>query len=128
MIGCGTTTFTAPDDYPGSMPEAAIDLVLTSSERFQDRVTWVKLRRLGLARLEESAQRIDSACAGAAVRVVRARPGIATDVEWAAHAARRDGVARSRRALPSAHDGPVPLGHGLVGAARLRKVQPRAVG
>jgi len=60
MIGCGTTTFTDPDDYPGSMPEAAIDLVLTSSERFRARVTWVNLRRLSLVCLEESVPRIAS--------------------------------------------------------------------
>jgi len=82
MIGCGTTTFTDPDDYPGSMPEAAIDRVLTSSERFQARVTWVKLRRLGLARLEESAQRIASIALAPAPLFVSFALGRALQPMW----------------------------------------------
>jgi AraC-like DNA-binding protein len=60
MIGCGTTTFTDPDDYRANVPGAAIDLVLTGSDRFRARVTWVNLRRLNLVRLEESVARVAS--------------------------------------------------------------------
>jgi AraC-like DNA-binding protein len=58
MIGCGTATFTDPDDYRASVPGAAIDLVLTGSDRFRARVTWVNMRRLNLVRLEESVARV----------------------------------------------------------------------
>ncbi|SEN84620.1 AraC-type DNA-binding protein [Rhodospirillales bacterium URHD0017] len=58
MLGCGTATFTEPDDYRTNVPGAAIDLVLTGSEPLRARVTWINLRRLNLVRLEESVPRI----------------------------------------------------------------------
>lgn len=58
MIGCGTATFTDPDEYRLSVPGATIDLVLTGSDRFRARVTWVNLPRLALALVEESVGRI----------------------------------------------------------------------
>src|SRR6516225_10361634 len=58
MTGCGTTTYTDPDDYRVNVPGAAIDLVLTSSAAFKARVTWVKLRRLTLVLVDEAAPHI----------------------------------------------------------------------
>lgn len=58
MMGCGTTTFTDPDDYRASLPGSAIDLVVTGSERFRARVTWLKLAQLGVLQVEELAPRI----------------------------------------------------------------------
>jgi AraC-like DNA-binding protein len=58
MTGCSTTTYTDPDDYRVSVPGAAIDLVLTGSDAFKARATWVKLRRLGLVLIEETAPHI----------------------------------------------------------------------
>jgi AraC-like DNA-binding protein len=58
MMECGTTTFTDPDDYRANLPGPAIDLVLTSSERFRARVTWLKLAQLGVLQVEERAPRI----------------------------------------------------------------------
>ena len=58
MMGCGTTTFTDPDDYRASLPGSAIDLVVTGSERFRARVSWLKLAQLGVLQVEERAPRI----------------------------------------------------------------------
>ena len=58
MIGCGTTTFTDPDDYRRSVPGLNITLVLTGSDTFRSDVTWVRLDRLRLVRIVERAPRI----------------------------------------------------------------------
>jgi AraC-like DNA-binding protein len=58
MIGCGTTTFTDPDDYRANVPGTNIDLVLTGSDRFRARVTWVNMHRLKLVRVEETVSRV----------------------------------------------------------------------
>ncbi len=58
MTGCGTTTYTDPDDYRVNVPGAAVDLVLTSSEAFKARVTWLELRRLTLVLIEEATPHI----------------------------------------------------------------------
>jgi len=58
MIGCGTTTFTDPDDYRVNVPGANVNLVLTGSGRFKARATWVELPRLRLIRIEENLPRI----------------------------------------------------------------------
>src|SRR5262245_40695610 len=58
MMGCGTTTFTDPDDYRAHLPGPTIELVLTGSERFKARLTWLKLAQLGVLQAEERAPRI----------------------------------------------------------------------
>src|SRR6266851_3260650 len=58
MIGCGTATFTDPEDYRVSVPGVSINLVLTAPCNFKVRLTWIEIRRLRLARCEESAPRI----------------------------------------------------------------------
>ena len=58
MIGCGTNTFTDPDDYRRSVPGLNINLVLTGSDTFRSDVTWVQLDRLRLVRIVERAPRI----------------------------------------------------------------------
>jgi AraC-like DNA-binding protein len=58
MTGCGTTTYTDPDDFCVNVSGAAIDLMLTSSDAFKARATWVKLRRLGLVLIEASTPHI----------------------------------------------------------------------
>ena len=58
MTGCGSTTYTDPDDYRVEVPGAAVDLLLTSGESFKARVTWMKLQRLRLVLLEEATPHI----------------------------------------------------------------------
>jgi hypothetical protein len=58
MTGCGTAIFTRPDDYRANVPGLHIALALTGRDAFRARVTWVKLQRLTLVRLEEDAPRI----------------------------------------------------------------------
>jgi AraC-like DNA-binding protein len=58
MIGCGTTTYTDPDDYRLNVPGAAINLVLTGSAPFRARVTWLNTRRLRLVLVDEIRPRI----------------------------------------------------------------------
>jgi AraC-like DNA-binding protein len=58
MIGCGTSSFTDPDDYRARVPGARINLVLTSGTDFKARLTWVNLQRLSLARMDENLPRI----------------------------------------------------------------------
>jgi AraC-like DNA-binding protein len=58
MTGCGTTTYTDPDDYRVNVPGLAIGLVLTSGDDFKARVTWARMRRITLALIEEAAPRI----------------------------------------------------------------------
>ena len=58
MIGCGTATFTDPEDFRVNVPGTTINLVLTARGDFKARVTWVDLPRLRLARCVESAPRI----------------------------------------------------------------------
>ncbi|MBL6614891.1 MAG: helix-turn-helix transcriptional regulator [Reyranella sp.] len=58
MIGCGTATFTNPDDYRSNVPGAELDLVLMGGDRFRARVTWLGMRRFAIARLEEDVRRI----------------------------------------------------------------------
>jgi AraC-like DNA-binding protein len=55
MTGCGTTTYTDPDDYRVNVPGAAIDLVLTSGGAFKARVTWARMRDVMLVLVEETA-------------------------------------------------------------------------
>jgi AraC-like DNA-binding protein len=58
MIGCGTITFTDPDDYRVQIPGVGLNLVLIRSGDFKARVTWVTLRSLSLIRVEETLPRI----------------------------------------------------------------------
>lgn len=58
MIGCGTTTFTDPDDFRVNLPGRLIDLVLTGSEHFRSRLVWLGMTQLNIAQVEESASRI----------------------------------------------------------------------
>src|SRR5262245_29130635 len=58
MIGCGTATFTDPDDFRANLPGPAIDLVLTASERFKARLSWLEMAELHVLQVEESAPRI----------------------------------------------------------------------
>lgn len=58
MTSCGTTTYTEPEDYRANLPGAAVDLVLTGSDAFKARVSWIKLRRLTLVTIEKSAPHI----------------------------------------------------------------------
>ena len=55
MTSCGTATYTDPDDYRGSLPGVVADLVLTGGDAFRVRLTWLKLRRLTLVMIEETA-------------------------------------------------------------------------
>jgi AraC-like DNA-binding protein len=58
MIGCGTNTFTDPDDYRRNVPGLTIALVLTKSDTFRSNVTWVQLDHIRLVRIVERAPRI----------------------------------------------------------------------
>jgi len=58
MIGCGTNTFTDPDDYRTHVPGAEIALVQTGSEGFNVHVVWVNLPHLSLVRVDERAARV----------------------------------------------------------------------
>lgn len=58
MTGCGTTTFTDPDDYRTNVPGVSIELVLTGCDRFRARVTWAAMRHLKLVCVEETVPRI----------------------------------------------------------------------
>jgi AraC-like DNA-binding protein len=58
MIGCGTNTFTDPDDYRMNVPGLNVDLVMTGSDTFRSDVTWVKMDRLRLVRVVENAPRV----------------------------------------------------------------------
>jgi AraC-like DNA-binding protein len=58
MAGCGTATFTDPDDYRKNVPGTSIDLVLTERGDFRARVTWIDTGRLRLIRCEENVPRI----------------------------------------------------------------------
>ena len=57
MIGCGTTTYTDPDAYGVNVPGATIELVVTGAGPFRARLTWVNLRRLRLALVDEARPR-----------------------------------------------------------------------
>lgn len=57
MIGCGTKTFTDPDDF-SRHPIASISVVLTGSSDFKARLTWVNLRCLSLSRVQENVPRV----------------------------------------------------------------------
>jgi AraC-like DNA-binding protein len=58
MVGCGTTTFTDPQEFRVGIPDASINVVLTGSGDFKARLTWVTLRRMRLVRIEENLPRI----------------------------------------------------------------------
>lgn len=58
MIGCGTNTFTDPDDYRANVPGLNIALVLTGSNTFRSDVTWVQMDHIRLVRIAECAPRI----------------------------------------------------------------------
>jgi AraC-like DNA-binding protein len=58
MLGCGTATFTDPEDFRMNVPGASIDLVLTGRCDFKTRLTWVHVRGLRIVRCEENAPRI----------------------------------------------------------------------
>ncbi|MBI2738851.1 MAG: AraC family transcriptional regulator [Rhodospirillales bacterium] len=58
MIGCGTTTFTDPDDFRAGLPGPDFDLVLTGSERFKARLTWLRTAELCVMEIVERASRI----------------------------------------------------------------------
>jgi AraC-like DNA-binding protein len=58
MIGCGTNTFSEPDDYRMNVPELKVELVMTGRDDFRVDLTWLKTDRLKLARVVESAPRV----------------------------------------------------------------------
>jgi len=58
MMGCGTATFTDPDEYGATLPRVAISLVLTERGEFRGQMTWVKLPGLGLLRCVENLSHI----------------------------------------------------------------------
>lgn len=58
MIGCGTNTFTDPDDFRAHVPGLEMELVLTGREPFMACVTWANLPGLRLLSIEERAPRI----------------------------------------------------------------------
>jgi AraC-like DNA-binding protein len=58
MTGCGTATFTDPDDYRKNVPGTSIDLVLAERGDFRARVTWIDTGRLRLIRCEENVPRV----------------------------------------------------------------------
>jgi AraC-like DNA-binding protein len=58
MLGCGTTTFTDPEEYRVGIPGARINVVLSGTGDFKARLTWVNLRHLRLVRIEENLPRI----------------------------------------------------------------------
>jgi AraC-like DNA-binding protein len=58
MIACGTASFTDPDEYGARIPWASINLVLNGRGDFKATLTWVKLNRLNLVRVEENLPRI----------------------------------------------------------------------
>jgi AraC-like DNA-binding protein len=58
MTGYGATTYTDPDDYRVNVPGLAIELVLTRCEAFKTRVTWVSMRHIAVALIEETAPHI----------------------------------------------------------------------
>src|SRR5437868_6654389 len=58
MIGCGTATFTVPEDFRLSLRGRVIDLVQTGSVRFRARLTWLRMRHLSVAQAGELAPRI----------------------------------------------------------------------
>jgi AraC-like DNA-binding protein len=58
MIGCGTITFTDPEDFRLGLRGPVVDLVHTGGERFRARLTWLTMRRLSIVQVEESAPRI----------------------------------------------------------------------
>ena len=68
MTGCGTTTYTDPDDFRLNVPGVSIALERVSDESFKARVAWVKMRHVGLASIDEAAPR--SACVSAAALTV----------------------------------------------------------
>jgi hypothetical protein len=57
MIGCGTATFTDPEDFRVNVPGTTINLVFTAPCDFKARVTWVNMRRLRLPGCAENAPR-----------------------------------------------------------------------
>jgi AraC-like DNA-binding protein len=58
MAGCGTATFTDPDDFRKNVPGASLELVLTDHGDFRARVTWIDTGRLRLVRCEENVPRV----------------------------------------------------------------------
>jgi AraC-like DNA-binding protein len=58
MIGCSTTTYTDPDDFRVGVPGVTMDLALTSRDPFKAKITWLRMRRLTLAAIDEAAPRI----------------------------------------------------------------------
>jgi AraC-like DNA-binding protein len=58
MIGCGTATFTDPEDFRASLRGRVIDLLQTGGERFRARLTWLSMRQLSVVQAEENAPRI----------------------------------------------------------------------
>jgi len=57
MIGCGTQTFTDPDDFRAHTPGFEIALVLTGPDPFRTRVAWAALPCLRVSTIEERAAR-----------------------------------------------------------------------
>lgn len=53
MTGCSTTTYTDPDNFRVGVPGVTMDLALTSHEPFKAKITWLKMRRLTLAVIDE---------------------------------------------------------------------------
>ncbi|MBV8189917.1 MAG: helix-turn-helix domain-containing protein [Alphaproteobacteria bacterium] len=90
MIGCGTATFTDPDDYRAEVPGAQVDLVLTGTDRFRARVTRVTLRRLNVFRLEESTARVASVSLAPDILFLSFQLSRKAPAFWNGRALRRD--------------------------------------
>jgi AraC-like DNA-binding protein len=58
MMGCGSATFTDPEEFGLNLPGATISIVLTSPGDFKARMTWVTLPHLSLVRCTEHAPRV----------------------------------------------------------------------
>jgi AraC-like DNA-binding protein len=58
MTRFGSAAFTDPDNYPSSLMDADICLVVTSRAEFDVQVSWLHMRRLRLVSIEEKAPRV----------------------------------------------------------------------
>ncbi len=87
MTGCGTTTYTEPGDFRPNLPGVSIAFESFGREAFKARVTWVKMRCIALASIDETAAR--HAClAAAATRAVLSFP-LRGEPVWNGHHLRR---------------------------------------
>ncbi len=90
MTGCGTTTYTDPDDFRLNVPGVSIALERIGDEPFKARVAWVKMRQLALASIDETAPR--SACVSAAAPAVAFSFPLRGEPLWNGHRLRRGDI------------------------------------